>query len=613
VNQNFLVFLLQICIIITWVFDSGRYSLIMQDQSQLPQELSTALEVILVQSNAIVAQKTQIDQLTKEREELRAEIRFLMSGKKREKFIDANQLLIEFADDKELQATLEAAKKEAEKEIETITYTRTKEPKKRKPPADSFPSHLPREEVEVAVPPAFQARIDSGELYIKHYNYTEALKTIPAQLVVLRYKKPVLAYVNEPEHELLVEEEANLGEKGRYHPSTAAHIINGKFGLHLPLYRLQDVYASCGLTLSRSSLDYNIELAHEVTQELPKVMLSRMMAASCLGFDDTHVTLIMPSTIPKLEPGKTDLRTQRLIEKMNEAEKEHKDSLAAKMWGYTSFDPMVPYDFFDFRVSRHRDGPAELLIGYQGHAMADCYSGNMSVILAPGSLMTRLACWAHARRKVFEYQNIDVTASALPLALINKIYDVERRASMLSVEERAMLRATETKMYLDRFREWLDGPVAASLLPQSKLAGAFNYIRNHWEALNVFVTDGRLPIDNNQGERLMRQVAIGRKNWLFVGSMRAGIRNADMMTLVASAHRNDLDVTMYMESVITHMLRGTAKVEDLLPDVWKEHHPEAVRTYRVEERKEKASVALEQAARRRVRSELRKSLQGQPS
>jgi hypothetical protein len=234
----------------------------------------------------------------------------------------------------------------------------------------------------------------------------------------------------------------------------------------------------------------------------------------------------------------------------------------------------------------------------------------MSVILSPDSKMTRMACWAHARRHVYEHQHNDKTASELPLALINKIYDIERRASMMNDEERGALRATETRMYLDRLREWLDGPVVANLLPTSKLAGAFRYILNHWEALNVFVTDGRLPIDNNQGEGLMRRVAVGRKNWLFVGSLRAGVRNANMMTLVASAHRNDLDVTTYLESVITHMLRGTARVEELLPDVWKTHHPEAVRTYREEERAEKASTALAQAAKRRIRSELRKPLKG---
>jgi hypothetical protein len=192
--------------------------------------------------------------------------------------------------------------------------------------------------------------------------------------------------------------------------------------------------------------------------------------------------------------------------------------------------------------------------------------------------------------------------------LINKIYDVERRALNMSAEERGKLRRTETKMYLDRLRDWLDGPIRANLLPSSKLAEAFKYVDNHWEALNEFTTDGSLPVDNNQSERLMRCVAVGRKNWLFVGSMRAGMRNASLMTLVASAQRNDLDVMVYMESVITHMLRGTAKIEELVPDVWKTHHPEAIRTYRVEERQEKATKALEQAAKRRVRSELRKSM-----
>jgi transposase len=603
--------------VLLWLFGSlstcafciGRYSDTMRDESQLPSDIDTAHEVILVQSEAIVTQKTQIDLLTKEREELRAEIRFLKSGKKREKFVGADQMLIEFPEDKELQAALEAARKEAEQELESIIYAPTKERKTRKPAANSFPAHLPREEVEVAIPQAFQDRIDSGELFIKHYEYSESIKSIPAKTVVLRYKKPVLAYVNNPEHVLLVEGEANLGEKGRIHPSTAAQIINGKFGLHLPLYRLQDLFASSGWTPSRSSLDYAIELANDVTQELTKVMFSRLMGSNCLGLDDTHVTLIMPKELPKVDEATADARTLRLIEKMREAKKAQKESLDAKMWGYSSFDPKVPYDMLDFRVSRHRDGPAEFLSGYQGHAMADCYSGNMSVILAPESKMTRMACWSHARRQVNDHKDNDASASSVPLALINKIYDVERRASSLSPEARGELRATESRLYLDRLGDWLAGPLAQNLLPSSKLAGAFQYIRNHWDALNEFVTDGSLPIDNNQVERLMRRIAIGRKNWLFVGSVRAGMRNANMMTLVASAHRQDLDIGMYLESVITHMLRGTARVEELLPDVWKQHHPEAVRQYRAQERRDKADLAMMEGLKRRAMKPLKEDLQ----
>ena len=578
----------------------------MQDANKLPDELSTAHEVILVQSDALVKQKEKIEELKKEREELLAEIRFLRSGKKREKFINADQLLLEFPEDKELQAALEAAKKEAEEAIAEITYIRRKAAKPRKVAQDTFPAHLPREIVEVEIPEEFKKRIKSGEMIVIRESIRESLKFVPPKLVVVEYREPVLAFANTPDQEIPVQGEANLGDKGRYHPSVAAQIVNGKFGMHLPYYRLQDLFASSGWTPSRSTLDYLTDLVHETTQDLPKLMLSQIKKGRCLGLDDTQVKLIMPKDLPDKAEGIEDPQIKRLIEKMIEAKKEKKDSLDAKMWGYSSFDSSAPYDIFDFRVSRHRDGPDEILGGYQGHVMADCYSGNMSVVLAPGSKMTRMACWAHARRKVYEHQETDPQVSALPLALMNQLYDIERRATQKSDQERGELRDKESRRILDRLEEYLEGPVAKSVLPSSKLGGAFNYIRNHWEALNVFVNDGALPIDNNQVERLMKRIAVGRKNWLFIGSLRAGIRNASLMSLVASALRMELDVAMYLESVITHMLRGTAKLEELLPDRWKAAHPEAVREYRAQERRDKADTAVMQAARRRVRAELRK-------
>lgn len=176
----------------------------------------------------------------------------------------------------------------------------------------------------------------------------------------------------------------------------------------------------------------------------------------------------------------------------------------------------------------------------------------------------------------------------LPFVLIKQLYDVERRALPYGVEQRAELRARESQLYVDRLGKWLGGPLAAIVLPSRKLAGSFRYLQNHWEAFNVFVRDGSLPIDDNGAKRMMRRVAVVRKNWLFVGSVRSGMRNAHLMSLVASAHRNDLDVAMYLESVITQMLRGTAKPEEWLPDVWKIHHPDAVRLYREAEREDKA-------------------------
>ena len=356
----------------------------MQDDKKLPDDLGTAHEVILVQSDTLVKLKEKNDELNKSLQEALAEIRFLRSGKKREKFINADQLLLEFPEDKELQASLEAARKEAEEEIQEVTYIRKKAPKPRKVAADTFPAHLPREIVQVDIPEEFKKRIKSGEMIVIRESILESLKFVPPKLVVVEYREPVLAFANTPDQEIPVQGEANLGDKGRYHPSVAAQIVTGKFGLHLPYYRLQDMFASSGWTPSRSTLDYLTDLVHETTQELPKLMLSQIKKGRCLGLDDTQVKLIMPKDLPDKADGIEDPQIKRLIEKMIEAKKEKKDSLDAKMWGYSSFDSSAPYDIFDFRVSRHRDGPDEILDGYQGHVMADCYSGNMSVLLAPG-------------------------------------------------------------------------------------------------------------------------------------------------------------------------------------------------------------------------------------
>jgi hypothetical protein len=108
-------------------------------------------------------------------------------------------------------------------------------------------------------------------------------------------------------------------------------------------------------------------------------MPSQIKKVRCLGLDDTQAKLIMPKDLPEKAEGIEDPQIKRLIEKIIEAKNEKKDSLDAKMWGYSSFDSSALYDVFDFRVSRHTDGPDEILGGYQGHVMADCYSGNMSV------------------------------------------------------------------------------------------------------------------------------------------------------------------------------------------------------------------------------------------
>ena len=620
ITTFFLIFYVY-CTCTTCAFEAERYSTSMQDEKQLPQELSTCHEVILVQSVAINDLAKERDQLKHDLEESYLAYKKLLEGNRREKFINPDQGLLEFPEDKELQAALEAAKREAEEELEKITYTRTKRKKDPKPRSDSFPAHLRREEIVAPLSEADQQLADQGrevirqlireslgyirpELYVKAYfqmllkeeelaagqeiaagqdlqtPQTENTNQIAAPVAVPTPKEKL--------EQLRNELPAALGEKGRFDASIVAAVACGKFELHIPYYRLQDMFSSSGWTPSRSTLDYLMDLMSEAVEVLPNLMSRRAVLAQCVGMDDTGVKLIMPKEIPDVVEG--DLRTQRLIEKMLEAKKNGKSSLDAKMWAYSGSEDQ-PYDIFDFRVSRHRDGPKEFLAGYSGHVMADCFSGNLSVILEDSSSMTRMACMSHARRKVFEAKDVDHVASAYPLALIGQLYDVERMAMNMTKEERTDIRQRESKLILNRLGAWLDGALAKSVLPESKLGQAFRYLRNNWEALCVYTQDGGLPIDNNWVERLMKRIAIGRKNWLFVGSVRAGIRNANIMTLVGSAHRHDLDVHMYLEDVINHLNRGTAKPEELLPDVWKLSHPEAIRSYRAEERRDKAELA----------------------
>ena len=162
------------------------------------------------------------------------------------------------------------------------------------------------------------------------------------------------------------------------------------------------------------------------------------------------------------------------------------------------------------------------------------------------------------------------------------------------------MRQRESRVVLDAIWLWLETTPLTDVLPKSDFAEALRYIRNHWKELNVYVGDGRIPIDNNSVEQLMKQVAMGRKAWLFVCGVAGGEQSAMMMTLVSSARRHDLDVGVYVKDVLDQLLAGCTDYDRLLPDVWKQSHPEAIREYRVEERRDKADRKQLQAARRRL-------------
>jgi hypothetical protein len=272
------------------------------------------------------------------------------------------------------------------------------------------------------------------------------------------------------------------------------------------------------------------------------------------------------------------------------------------MWAYRAVNLLL--NVFDFTVSRHRDGPDLMLAAFTGTVLGDCYSGYQGIVLRSEGRIRRAACNAHARRKFFDAREVYPLESSLVLAKFQQLYDIEDRARTLSVEQRLALRQDESTAIWRSLGEWLESKPAADVLPKSKLGEALGYLRNHWEPLQTYLSDGRIPMDNNEVEQLMKQVALGRKNWLFIGSVAAGERAADFLTLVSSAVRNDLDVWAYLKDVLDRLLAGDTDYHALRPDVWRHAHPEAVRAYRAAERRDRADrKQYRRAKRRRLHSE----------
>ena len=376
-----------------------------------------------------------------------------------------------------------------------------------------------------------------------------------------------------PPHGILqAPREVTLIPGGRFGFGVATEVLFSKFVLHVPLYRQQDARAQSGWSPSRSTLGQIVTVSAELFLPLADLLRQRILATSVLGTDDTPVTLLTPGV--------------------------GEGSRQARFWLCRSRD-VAPYNVFAFTDSRARAGPDAFLESFTGILAGDCYSGYVNIEKVTHGRIRFSACLAHARRKIFEARQQRPGLSSQILALMGQLYDVEDRARTLDDAARLALRQEESVPVMERLKQVLDSEAANKVLPKSRFGEALGYLRNHWEAFGLYLKDGRLPIDNNDAERDLRRVALGRKNWLFLGSEDAGNRTATILTVISSAHRHDLDVWAYVRDVLERLARGTADLEALLPDVWKAAHPEHVRTFRSAEKESRAAARRFRRACRR--------------
>lgn len=577
---------------------SARQSELLVRQAELSSRLNSQETLVGEQSRTLDELQNFRQQLSQENAELKLTVERLLArlyGRRSERVEDANQMKLAFDQDPAAAEALADAAEEAERIVQEYTVRRTI--KKKQPRNERLPAHLPRHEVIAPVSDDVRLCPTHGEKQIIGYDETETLEFERPKLKVRVTKYPKYACPGEPQCGVSAPQRLpGLVEGNRYDTSVAAEIITAKYGYHLPLYRQQDWFGGSGWTPSRSTLLNILIAAEQLLRPLAEHYRKWALSGSSLGCDETTVTLIVPTVLPQIV--ETDPRSRRIHEVLERALAEGRPSVTARMWAYRPFE--LPVNIFDFTVSRHRDGPDEILAKFQGSLLADCWSGFQKIELRSDARIVRAACWAHARRKILEGRSSHPQQASVLLAMIRELYDVEDRAKLFSPEERAALRHSASRPVLERIRAALDGEVRAPVLPKSVFAEGVSYIRNHWDALRVFVRDGRMPIDNNDVEQLMKQVALGRKNWLFVGSVEAGARAATLLTIVSTALRNDLDVWAYVKDVLDRLLSGSTDYQSLRADVWKQSHPEAVRQYRADERRDQADRQRIRRARRRM-------------
>jgi transposase len=531
------------------------------DLDTLPDDLATLRQLVLQLLEALQGERAQREKLQHHMDQL---LRRLY-GRSSEK-IDPLQLLLFEAAPQEAAAQAEAATPEPAVIVEPETNQAARRGHGRRPK----PDHLKRVDVvhdltEVEK----QALAGDGQLVPIGEEITEQYEWQPSSLYVVRHIQK--KYARQPQ---LLESGDALAEKniitapkppapipgGIAGPGLIAEVVTNRFVDHLPFHRQERRFGRHGFPFSRQTTDgWALDVAERWFVPLVNVLLEEVLASGSLNTDDTPV----------------DVRDAH-----------GKKRYQGRFWTYVG-DDLHPHTVLRYTPNHTRDGPggpAEVLKNYSGFVQADAFSGYDAIYLGSQGRIVEVACWAHARRKFFDSRSADQARAGIALAYITQLYAVEKEVrehcagdwrELDRAERFARIlaeRQARSVPVLKQFGDWLEAE-APRVLPKSPLREALDYSRNNWTALNQYAQHGQLAIDNNVAERALRGIAIGRRNWLFLGSDRGGHAAATHFSLIASCLRNNVEPFAYLRDLLTRLptLMGGASrdlLRSLLPDRW---------------------------------------------
>lgn len=444
-----------------------------------------------------------------------------------------------------LDETLDADLEAVSREIEALTPPAPATSERRQPKRTALPANLPRREIRHD--PENTTCACGCQMKRIGEDIAEKLDYVPGVFTVERHVRGKWACAK---CETIVQAPVapHVIDKGIPTTGLLAQVLVAKYADHLPLYRQEGIYGRAGLAIPRSTLAQWIGACGVQLQPLVDAMRGELLTQTVLHADETPVAM--------LDPG---------------AGKTHR----AYLWTYCSTawspDRLVVFDFAEGRAGRY---PAQFLGhpgegAWRGTLVCDDYSG-YKALFANG--VTEAGCMAHARRKFHElWANHQSAVGQQALALFARLYEVEREVADLDDQERRRIRQDKGKPITDALHAWLTAQ-RQKVPPGSATAKAIDYSLGRWAALTRYLDDGHLPADNNRVENLIRPIAIGRNNWLFAGSLRAGQRAAAVMSLIHSARMNGHDPYAYLRDVLERLpTQPASRIDELLPHRWSPH------------------------------------------
>jgi transposase len=372
---------------------------------------------------------------------------------------------------------------------------------------------------------------------------TRKLEYVPAHFVEHEYHLEKLACGACKEGVTTAPGPLKVLERSAADASLLAHTVVSKHADHAPLHRLSRIYARAGADIPVSTLSDWTAGVGELVKPLVERLAERVRAAYIVRTDATGLMVLDPLSPNNIQRG--------------------------SMWGYIGDDRDVLFRYTP--TGEGATGPWDFLAGRKGYVQADASNVFDRLFNGQVAQAVELGCWSHARRRLVAMQDVDYRV-AYPLKLIARLYRIEHLADAreLTPEGRAELRQERSKPVLDKLERWL---VATSSTepPSTDLAKAAGYFVNHWKALTRFLEDGRVGPDNNLCEQQMRDIALGRKNYLFAGSHDAARRAAALYSLTRTCAQYGVPPLPYFTDVLAKLASGwaTDRLDELLPHRWR--------------------------------------------